>query len=309
MRRPLRRVAISAAGLFLCGAAMWAALRAPPLPVPAPEAACSVEQVRLHTGDGVLLDGILYRPAANPRSAAFLLVHGFGANYYEAYFPALARAAAAQGYASLALNMRDHDAGPKVSDFRDNQADIAAGLAHLRSLGYLKAVLLGQSMGTNRVLYYQAATRDSGIVAVVLVSGPGNLFEWNVRQFGRKEAQATLDEALALQAAGHEQQLMLINLGPLGKGLYTARYLLSLRGPNSPSDPYQNIRKVTSPVLILQGKADRLVEPGIAERLRRAATPGARVHLIYFDDADHYFTKQEARLGEHIFGWLKEVAP
>jgi pimeloyl-ACP methyl ester carboxylesterase len=177
---------------------MWAALRAPPLPAPIPEAACSVEQVRLHTGDGVLLEGILYRPAASPRSAAFLLVHGFGANYYEAYFPALARAAAAQGYASLALNMRDHDAGPKVSDFRDNQADIAAGLAHLRSLGYPKAVLLGQSMSTNRVLYYQAATRDSGIVAVVLVSGPGNLFEWNVRQFGRKKAQATLDEALAL---------------------------------------------------------------------------------------------------------------
>ena len=88
MRRPLRRVAISAAGLLLCGAAMWAALRAPPLPAPAPEAACSAEQVRLHTGDGVLLDGILYRPAANPRSAAFLLVHGFGANYQRQCEPA-----------------------------------------------------------------------------------------------------------------------------------------------------------------------------------------------------------------------------
>ncbi len=287
---------------------MWAALRARPSPAFPPEAACSVEQVRLRTGDGALLDGILYRPAAIARPAAFLLVHGFGSNYYEAYFPAFAQAAATQGYASLALNMRDHDAGPKVSDFRDNEADIAAGLAYLRSLGHPKAVLLGQSMGTNRVLYYQAATRDSGIVATVLVSGPGNLFEWNVRQFGRKEAQATLDEALALQAAGHEQQLMLINLGPLGKGLYTARYLISLRGPNSRSDPYQNIHKVTNPILIVQGTTDKLVEPGIADRLRRAATPSARVDLIYFDGADHFFTKQEARLGERIFAWLREAA-
>src|SRR6266849_3707110 len=308
MRRLLQQMTIFAASLFLGSVTTWAALSfrqsSPP-----PATGCLAEQVALRTADGMLLDGVLYQPAANPRPTAILLVHGFGSNFYSGYFPFFARAAAEQGYAALALNMRDHDTGPKVSDFVDTEADIAAGLTYLRKLGHSKLVLLGQSMGTNRVLYYQAATSDANVAATVLVAGPGNLFEWNVWQFGRNKAQAVVDEALALQAAGHEQQLMLIDLGPLGKNLYTARYLLSLRGPDSRSDPYQNIRKVTSPVLILQGKADRLVEPGIAERLRRAATPGARVDLIYFDDADHYFTKQEARLAEHIFGWLKEVAP
>jgi len=103
--------------------------------------------------------------------------------------------------------------------------------------------------------------------------------------------------------------LMVVDLGPLGKALYTPRYLLSMRGPNARSDPYQNIQKVTNPILTAQGKADKLIEPDIAERLRRAAPHSAKVDLIYLEGADHTFKKQEALLAERILAWLKEVAP
>ncbi len=308
MRRLLQPAASLAVGLLLVSSATWAGLDAPQS-APHPKAGCSLEQVVLHARDGTELAGVLYRPSAKPSSVAILLVHGYGSNFYSEYFPQLARAAAEQGYACLALNMRDHDAGPKVSDFADNEADIAAGLAYLRSLEYRRLVLLGQSLGTNRVLYYEAATGDPSIAATVLVAGPGDLFDWNAWQFGRKSAQATVDEALAMQAAGQENQLMLMDLGPLGKALYTPRYLLSLRGPKARSDPYQNIQKVANPVLIVQGKADKLVEPGTAERLRRAATRSAKVELIYLDGADHGFRKQEAVLAQRVLVWLKEVAP
>ncbi len=306
----LHKLANLAAVLLLLGSlATWAALDSLPRPVSARKAAYTLEQVALTTRDGALLNGVLYRPGAKPRPTAILLVHGFGSNFYTGYFPLLAQAAAEQGYASLALNMRDHDAGPKVTDFADNEVDIATGVAYLRKSGYSKLILLGQSIGTNRVLYYQAATGDPSVVATVLVSGPGNLFEWNVWQFGRKKAQAIVDEALAMQAAGQENQLMLVDLGPLGKALYTPRYLLSLRGPNARSDPYQNIQKVTNPILIVQEKADKLIQPDIGERLRRAAMQNAKVDLIYLEGADHAFKNQEAVLAERILAWLKEVAP
>jgi pimeloyl-ACP methyl ester carboxylesterase len=265
--------------------------------------------VSLRTADGKLLDGVFYRPSASSRPATILLVHGFGGNFYSEYFPAFARAAASEGYATLALNMRDHDTGPKVSDFTENETDIATGLAYLRKLGYSKFVLLGQSMGTNRVLYYQAATSDPDIVATVLVAGPGNLFEWNAWQFGRQKAQANVDEALALKTAGHEQQLMVIELGPLGKALYTARYLLSLRGPDARSDPYQNLRKVTDRILILQGTADKLVEPGVARRLQQAATSNSKAELVSIEGAGHTFKDNEAELAQRVLEWLKQVAP
>ncbi len=303
MRLPLKPVTICAASLLLGSVATWRAHSS------ASMATCSVEQVALRTADGALLDGVLYRPAARARSNAILLVHGFGSNFYSGYFPLFAQTAAAEGYASLALNMRDHDSGPKVSDFTDNEADIAAGLAYLRKLGHRRFVLVGQSMGTNRALYYQAASGDPTIAATVLVSGPGNLFEWNAWQFGRKKAQATVDEALALQAAGHEQELMLVDLGPLGKALYTARYLLSLRGPKARSDPYQNIQNVKNPILILQGTLDKLIELDIATRLKRAATSSPKVDLVYFDGADHSFSKKEAVLAQRALAWLREAAP
>jgi len=309
MKLAIKPLLIGAASLLLAGVASWPAFSLRQSEAPAPAAGFSVEQVTLLTADGARLDGVSYRPTTRQRSSAILLVHGFGSNFYSEYFPQFARAAAELGYVSLALNMRDHDTGPKVSDFAGNEADIAAGLGYLRKLGHTSFVLLGQSMGTNRVLYYLAVTGDPTIAATALVSGPGNLFEWNVWQFSQKKAQAIVDEALELQAAGHEQQLMLIDLGPLGKSLYTARYLLSLRGPKARSDPYQNIQKVISPLLIIQGTADKLIAPDIATRLKKDATSSRKVDLIYIDGADHSFRKQEGVLAQRVLAWLKEVAP
>ena len=270
--------------------------------------AVCAQLISLRTTDGVRLDGVLYQPT-KPGPVGLMLVHGYGGTFYGAYFRQLGQTAAEQGITTLALNMRDHDNGPKVSDFIDNQTDIATGVTHLRSLGIRRIVLLGQSMGSNRVLYYEAAAADPIIAATVLVSGPGNLFQWNVWQFGREKAQASVDEALRLRVAGHDRELMLVDLGPLGKALYTPRYLLSLRGPEARSDPYQNISKVKNPVLILQGKADKLIEPDIADRLRKAATDNPKVDVVYVDGADHGFSQHQPMLIDRVLGWIKSVVP
>jgi len=270
--------------------------------------ACSSELVTLRATDGVRLQGIVSH-ASKPRASALLLVHGYAGNFYEAYFPKLAEAAAHAGYDTLALNMRDHDAGPKKSSFTDNQADIAAGVSYLHELGHKRVVLLGQSMGTNRVLYYQASSGDPDIAATVLVSGVGDLFEWNVWQFGKEKAQATVDEALTLQRAGREEELMLIDLGPIGKALYSARYLLSLRGPDRLSNPYQNLAKVKNPILIIQGTADKLIQKDIGKRLQTAAPAGSAAVFVSIEGAAHGYENYESALSDKVLGWLNTVAP
>jgi pimeloyl-ACP methyl ester carboxylesterase len=300
---PALRTLLSNAVLLLCAA--WA-LAQPAPPRVSTGAACSTEMVTLRTADGARLQGIIFH-APKPRASALLLVHGYAGNFYEAYFPKLADAAAHAGYDTLALNMRDHDAGPKKSSFMDNQVDIAAGAAYLRGLGHKRLVLLGQSMGTNRVLYYQAASRDPDIAATVLVSGPGDLFEWNVWQFGKDKAQATVDEALNLQRAGRGEELMLVDLGPIGKALYTARYLLSLRGPDRLSNPYLNLAKVKNPIFIVQGTADKLIPPDVGKRLQMAAGPTAVSASI--EAAGHGFENYESPLSEKVLSWLSTVAP
>jgi pimeloyl-ACP methyl ester carboxylesterase len=262
--------------------------------------------VTLRTTDGVRLQGIIFR-ASKPRQNALLLVHGYGGTFYGAYFAKLGEAAAKAGYDTLALNMRDHDAGPKKSSFTDNQTDIATGAAYLRQLGHKRLVLLGQSMGTNRVLYYQAASGDPDIAATILVSGPGDLFEWNIWQFGKEKAQASVDEALNLQRAGRAEEMMMVDLGPIGKALYTPRYLLSMRGPDRRSNPYTNLAKVKNPILIVQGTADKLIAPDIGKRLQAAAGPTSVLASI--EGAEHGFENHESQLIEKILSWLSTVAP
>jgi pimeloyl-ACP methyl ester carboxylesterase len=177
----------------------------------------------------------------------------------------------------------------------------------LRGLGHKRLVLLGQSMGTNRVLYYQAASGDPEIAATVLVSGPGDLFEWNVWQFGKEKAQATVDEALNLQRAGREEELMFIDLGPIGKALYTARYLLSLRGPDRLSNPYQNLAKVKNPILIVQGTADKLIPLDVGKRLQMAAPAGSAAVLVSIEGAGHGFENCDSQLARIVFSWLESV--
>jgi pimeloyl-ACP methyl ester carboxylesterase len=280
--------------------APWALAQVPASPI-STSAACSSELVTLHAADGVRLQGIVFR-ASKPRANALLLVHGYAGNFYEAYFPKFADAAVHADYDTLALNMRDHDAGPKKYSFTDNQADIAAGAAYLHELGHKRLILLGQSMGTNRVLYYQAASAGPHIAATVLVSSPGDLFEWNVWQFGSEKAQATVDEALKLQRGGREEELMLIDLGPMGKALYTARYLLSLRGPDRLSNPYQNLAKVKNPILIVQGTADKLIQKDVGKRLQMAAPADSAPVLVSIEGAGHSFENYESVLNDKVLG-------
>jgi len=266
------------------------------------------ELVEVMTPDGARLHGALWKaPGAPGRRPALFLVHGYAGNFYTGW-PGLARALAQQGHLTLALNMRDHDLTPQTSPFEDNRADIEAGVNLLAGRGASQVVLVGQSMGTNRVLYYQAAAQDPRVRGLVLMAGPGNLFEWNIRIFGRESAVAVLAEAQRRVREGHGAELMLVDLGPLGKALYSAQHIVSLRGPDTRSDPFQNIARVKLPVLILHGTADRLADPAVAERLKDAATAAPSVQLHLIPGADHGLPNHTDPLLRILGPWLETVS-
>jgi len=254
---------------------------------PPPPWIVATELVQLTTTDGVRLAGAVWRPAGPPGgSPAVLLVHGYGGNFYAGW-PGLARALAAWGHLTMALNMRDHDLTPQTSLFEDNRTDIEAGVDFLMRAGAPSVVLIGHSMGTNRVLYYQAETQDPRVHAVLLMAGPGNLLEWNIHLFGRERALAVLAEAQRWVQEGRGQELMLVDLGPLGKTLYSAAHVVSLRGPETRSDPFQNIARIRPPILILHGTADRLADPAVAWRLKDAAVASSNAQLHLIPDLGH----------------------
>jgi len=268
------------------------------------EPAVRTELVRIKTEDGITLAGVLYRPQQTEIRAGLVMVHGYGGNFYTDIMSFLPQYLAARAMAALAINMRDHDLGPKRDRFEESRLDIAAAVDELARRSIRPIFLYGHSMGTNRVLYYLAATGDSRVAGAVLTGPPGNLFQWNARIFGREAASRALLEAQQLVAAGRGDQWMVVDLGPLGKALYTANHVVSLRGPSSVSDPFRNIAQVARPILIVHGLADRLADPAVADQLRRSAPAAEQVTVILIPGAEHSFRDHEKALEEAVYAWL-----
>ena len=147
-------------------------------------------------------------------------------------------------------------------------------------------------------------TKDPRIAGVILTGPPGNLFKWNVRAFGLETATRVLRRAQQLQDKGRGDEWMVINLGPLGKTLYTANHVVSLRGPQTRSDPFSNIGRISKPVLIVHGLADRLAEPKVADQLQKSAGAVGLVKVSKIAGADHRFRGNEATLVEVVHQWI-----
>ena len=141
------------------------------------------EPVQLTAVDGVKLDGVLRRPLSTRKKVGFVMVHGYSGNFYSGVMSFLPAELSNLGFATLAVNMRDHDRTPKNNLFEKNRDDIAAAVDEMTRRGYSPLFLYGHSMGTNRVLYYLAATQDPRIAGALLTGPPGNLFQWNVSIF------------------------------------------------------------------------------------------------------------------------------
>jgi pimeloyl-ACP methyl ester carboxylesterase len=263
-----------------------------------------IQMVRLQTTDGITLTGVLRQPHTVRNNAGVILVHGYSGNFYSGIMSFLPEALSDSGFATLVINMRDHDRGPKKNRFEDNRYDIAVAVDEMVRLGYNSIFLFGHSMGTNRVLYYIAATGDSRIRGILLTGPPGNLFEWNISIFGIEAASQVLAQAQDLVARGKGDEWMLINLGPLGKALYTANHVVSLRGPKTVSDPYKNISQIFKPILIVHGLADRLANPDVTDRLLKSAKPGIHVTVVKIPGANHGFSAHQQDLVTAVNNWL-----
>jgi len=269
-----------------------------------------IELVQLTTADGVKLTGVMRRPSTSRYQAGIVLIHGYSGNFYSSIMEFLPEALTDRDFCTLAVNMRDHDRVPKKNLFEDNRHDIAAAVAEMERRGCSPIFLYGHSMGTNRVLYYQAATEDPRIAGMILTGPPGNLYEWNVRIFGQDAAAQLLRRAQELKTAGKGNEWMLINLGPLGKTLYTANHLVSLRGPETFSDPYKNIGRISLPILIVHGLADRLADPVVADRLSSHAGAGSKVKVVKVAGAGHGFRGHQQELADTTYNWLhKQLTP
>ena len=193
------------------------------------------ELVHITTDDGVALDGALWTPqAASPTAIA--LFPGTGSEFYT---PGLAHAGpafAAAGYATLALNRRDH--GTRVGFHTLHEA----AMDHRYAVDFLAArraeniVLGGHSFGTITVPYYIAETDDARVPALLLYAPLADLRPASVTICGGQiEYDGIVAEAERMVAAGRGGEAFLIPpMVPGGLPLvHSHEVFLDKRGPDA----------------------------------------------------------------------------
>jgi pimeloyl-ACP methyl ester carboxylesterase len=142
----------------------------------------SLSFLTIKTIDDYAMEAALWLPAKKEAAETTLvvMVHGSGGSYRRAPESTLGPRLAANGYAALAINTRQHDDKVNTDNFLEVRRDIEAAVQVGRALGYKILVLQGHSLGTIQVQFFAATNWDSDIKAVILLGAFGNL-PWKSR--------------------------------------------------------------------------------------------------------------------------------
>jgi dienelactone hydrolase len=231
------------------------------------------EQVTV-PGHGVNLGGYLFKPrAGQPPYPALLLLHGFAGHAQT--MAGLARAAAANGYAALALSLRGWLGSEGENDQGLRQPlDVLAAIDWLGQRPLVdreRLGLVGASMGGQVALL--AAAHKPPVGAVAAFYAPTDLARW-------RDANPFIRD-----------------------------YLDDLCGPEGlpVRSPILRVAQIEVPVLLVHGDRDQNVPVdqtlGMAEALRGHAR---EVETLIVPGGSHFFTEQQNALARRtLFDFLR----
>lgn len=145
----------------------------------------------VRTSDDLRLQGVEYYPAQ--KDVCVLMVHGMSGNFLENYFASiLGDMLARNGIGFIYGHNRGYNhvndiatseikpeggyvtrrIGAKYERFTECLYDISVWVKKCSELGYKRIVLMGHSLGCNKVIYYFSQKRPKEVVGIILASPP-----------------------------------------------------------------------------------------------------------------------------------------
>lgn len=275
------------------------------------------EIVFVDSEDGISHAGAVIRPTG-PATTSFAVVwvHGLTGRFCEPHALRIGRGLADSGYTFVTGNNRGHDvgiwirprdgeqrlAGGAWESFDESPLDIGAWIDFTVKLGFAGVVLVGHSLGSLKVAYYQAGRQDSRVVGLVAASPP--VPAGRVDPDLRAKA-----EAMVAEGRGEE----LIRTGaPVPRPFSAQTYLnrvrtnLDVYGFHTP-DPA--VARIHCPILAICGSDEpQTVTEADLATLKRNATGAPRVDLRVIEGADHSYTGRELVVADVLANWLGTLA-
>lgn len=259
------------------------------------------------------------------RPTALVHVHGIMGNFLVGtlrFYPApLARA----GFPVLVLETRMGNVGQLFGQaiFEEAVRDVRAAMAWLGERGYEAIVLSGYSSGATLATRVAALHEGPGLAGLVCLANPWGLPQSMHRRADRYGAEPGYDELseLVREALGDDpdapgrDRLFVVegsrgpSRRPSDSEVYTYRTWWHSRGPAATGAmAHRQIGGVAAPILLVQGDADQVVEPGEAEALARVARDAGNrdVTVVAIEGVDHSFAGGEIPTLDAVTSWLRD---
>ena len=289
----------------------------------------SLKFLAIKTIDGFQVDASLWQPSNKQPAdtALIIMVHGSGGSYQRAPESALGWRLAAKGYASLAINTRQHDDKINTDNFLDVRRDIDAAVQVSRALGYKSLVLQGHSLGNIQVQFYAATNWDRDIKAVMLLGAFANL-PWKSRNIlvqDEERFQQLIAASMKSLRDGSLDRIMPVKMrfstpvsSAPAEAPMTGQHFLTYRWEKtSVADGTFWIHRIPTPILMIRDQSDGGVAPFEPYMLLSAAhSEGSlanKIDYILLPDSKplslkgHYFDGNEQPLADVIVNWLADL--
>jgi pimeloyl-ACP methyl ester carboxylesterase len=271
--------------------------------------------ITLTAVDGTPLEGHVTQPD-HPKSTAFLITHGVGGNYAAGVPEWFGREAEPYGYATLAINRRDHDENNARTCFEDGLEDLRVAIDYLAREGYSRVFLCGHSKGTIYLHPYVLEYQDPRVRAIGLYGAVHDnaLAASETFMLGHYTANVARAMAALREGRGTQRMGFEVLFGPELE--LTAQGFLSYFGPLSLARPVEAIGKAGVPTLSCWSSSDSFTPEryhlAICEAGRRA---GVRVEHVVVQDpeprreagAGHNFAGIEAEAMAHTVSFLESL--
>jgi acetyl esterase/lipase len=289
--------------------------------------------VTLTADDGEVHDALLeideraarLRRRHSGRATALVHIHGIMGNFLVGTLRFYAAPVARAGFPVLVLETRMGNVGQLFGQaiFDEAVRDVRAAIAWLRDQGFEAIVLSGYSSGATLSTRVAALHSEPDLAGLVCLANPWGLPQSMRRRADRYGATPGYEELSELvrraigddpEAPEHDRLFVVEgsrgpSRRPSDSEVYTYRTWWHSRGPAASSAmAHRQIGAVASPILLVQGNADEVVELDEAEALARVAREAGNrdVTVVTLDGVGHSFAGAEIALPEAVISWLRE---
>ncbi len=285
------------------------------------------ELISFEAADKLELEGMLCEPTRS--KTCVVHVHGMTDSFYGIWLVDNLMHAAfrnemsfftfnnrGKGTITVFSRLKEHltfrTIGTSFENFRDSVLDIDAALKMLRGRGYENFILSGHSTGCQKIAYYQYRRSPRSVRGLILL-GPADDYNYQIKMLGKKKFKETLQIARKLVSAGKSRELMPQAAEP---SYFSAKRYYDLYSPGSVEGELFNyegrlssVSKIKQPMLAIFGAKEEFAAMPPRKMLKilshKFKNLYSRTALI--PNADHCFCLHEEEVEVVVSKWLRNL--